>query len=245
MRTEILGFSGGCYWCMEAMFRSLRGVTKVLPGWITPRDRVMVDSAMVDSVLVNGVLVESVLTESVLVWFDPDVIPIESLVAIHQLTHNSSSSHVRRSRYPSAVYVYHGEQYCAVEKALNELALQNDNRNHVQALQHRQASLSQPTAISAPVTLSSQIASSTRMVSPPRMASPARMLSMTQILMIRRFTSSDPGMHDYYYANPDRPFCNAYITPKLSRLLTHYRELVPDDKQTVIAAQQAIKNPKK
>lgn len=229
MRTEILGFSGGCYWCMEAMFRSLRGVTKVLPGWITPRDRVMVDS-----VLVNGVL-----TESVLVWFDPDVIPIESLVAIHQLTHNSSSSHVRRSRYPSAVYVYHGEQYCAVEKALNELALQNDNRNHVQALQHRQASLSQPTAISAPVTLSSQIASSTRMVSPPRM------LLMTQILMIRRFTSSDPGMHDYYYANPDRPFCNAYITPKLSRLLTHYRELVPDDKQTVIAAQQAIKNPKK
>lgn len=229
MRTEILGFSGGCYWCMEAVFRSLRGVMKVLPGWITPRDRVMVDS-----VLVNGVL-----TESVLVWFDPDVIPIESLVAIHQLTHNSSSSHVRRSRYPSAVYVYHGEQYCAVEKALNELALQNDNRNHVQALQHRQASLSQPTAISAPVTLSSQIASSTRMVSPPRM------LSMTQILMIRRFTSSDPGMHDYYYANPDRPFCNVYITPKLSRLLTHYRELVPDDKQTVIAAQQAIKNPKK
>lgn len=229
MRTEILGFSGGCYWCMEAVFRSLRGVMKVLRGWITPRDRVMVDS-----VLVNGVL-----TESVLVWFDPDVIPIESLVAIHQLTHNSSSSHVRRSRYPSAVYVYHGEQYCAVEKALNELALQNDNRNHVQALQHRQASLSQPTAISAPVTLSSQIASSTRMVSPPRM------LLMTQILMIRRFTSSDPGMHDYYYANPDRPFCNAYITPKLSRLLTHYRELVPDDKQTVIAAQQAIKNPKK
>jgi len=33
MATELATLAGGCFWCLEAVFQQLRGVTKVVPGY--------------------------------------------------------------------------------------------------------------------------------------------------------------------------------------------------------------------
>ena len=80
-----VAFGGGCHWCTEAVFASLRG-TEVTQGfaWSGPPD----DQP----------------SEAALVRFDPDVIPLEDLIAVHLRTHASGSDHVLRGKYRSAVY---------------------------------------------------------------------------------------------------------------------------------------------
>lgn len=41
---------------------------------------------------------------------------------------------------------------------------------------------------------------------------------VTRALMLRGFKRSDERFHDYYRTNPDRPFCQTYIDPKLAKL---------------------------
>ncbi len=83
MRT--IGFGGGCHWCTEAVFDSLKGVESVKQGWITPKG--------IDAY-----------SEAVVLRYDPDIIPLQTLIHIHLLTHNSTSNHSMRSKYRSAIY---------------------------------------------------------------------------------------------------------------------------------------------
>ncbi len=82
---QTIGFGGGCHWCTEAVFDSLKGVESVKQGWITPKS-------------VNAY------SEAVLLRFDPDRISLQTLIHIHLLTHNATSNHSMRSKYRSAVY---------------------------------------------------------------------------------------------------------------------------------------------
>ncbi len=90
MAIQKIGFGGGCHWCTEAYFQSLRGVEKVQQGWIAsapPNDA---------------------FSEAVLVHYDPQLIPLKVLVAIHLHTHSATKAHAFREKYRSAVYVLEG-----------------------------------------------------------------------------------------------------------------------------------------
>lgn len=82
-----IGFGGGCHWCTEAVFQSVRGVAKVQQGWICP--------------IGNGDF-----SEAVLVHFDPILIDLTLLVAIHLHSHSATSDHAMRQKYRSAMYVF-------------------------------------------------------------------------------------------------------------------------------------------
>ncbi|WP_282180204.1 peptide-methionine (S)-S-oxide reductase [Maribacter stanieri] len=83
-----VGFGGGCHWCTEAVFMFLRGVTKVAQGFISPKENI------------------EDFSEAVIVHFNPNIIALEDLVAIHLDTHRSTQNHSMRNKYRSGIYFF-------------------------------------------------------------------------------------------------------------------------------------------
>jgi peptide-methionine (S)-S-oxide reductase len=95
-----IGFGGGCHWCTEAVFQTLRGVACVTQGFIQstpPHDT---------------------FSEAVIVDYDPDTIPLDILIAIHLRTHASTSPHKMRGKYRSAVYTFSDAQTAEVKSLI-------------------------------------------------------------------------------------------------------------------------------
>jgi peptide-methionine (S)-S-oxide reductase len=49
---------------------------------------------------------------------------------------------------------------------------------------------------------------------------------VTRVLKHRGFKPSDARFHNYYKSNPERPFCRAYIEPKLAKLRARHNALL-------------------
>lgn len=96
-----IGLGGGCHWCTEAVFQSLRGVARVEQGWI--RSEPPADAW----------------SEAVVVHFDPAVIGLEVLLEIHLRTHASTSAHPMRGKYRSAVYWFERAMVPTIRAALD------------------------------------------------------------------------------------------------------------------------------
>ncbi len=105
IRTQKIGFGGGCHWCTEAVFQQLNGVTKVAQGYISSFDK------------------NDYFSEAVIVSYDPQIINLKDLIEIHLHTHNSTSNHSFRKKYRSAVYYFkeNEKQYEYIEHVLCEL----------------------------------------------------------------------------------------------------------------------------
>ena len=99
-----IGFGGGCHWCTEGVFQSIKGVTHVDQGWIQS----------------DGT--DDWFSEAVIVTFDHNEISQETLIEIHLLTHSSQADHSMRSKYRSAIYFFDEAQEEEIKNAL--LALQ-------------------------------------------------------------------------------------------------------------------------
>ena len=103
MSAQKIGFGGGCHWCTEAVFQSLRGVTEVEQGFIKSH-------APHDSY-----------SEAVVVTYHPDIIPLDVLIDVHLRTHASTSAHKMRGKYRSAVYVFAEGMATEVQALIEEV----------------------------------------------------------------------------------------------------------------------------
>ena len=103
MTQQRIGLGGGCYWCSEAVFQNLRGVSDVAQGFI-------ISQPPHDSP-----------AEAVLVDFDPARISLANLIEIHLRTHASTSGHSLRKKYRSAIYVLDAQQERNAEAILGKL----------------------------------------------------------------------------------------------------------------------------
>ncbi len=104
MNLTPIGMGGGCHWCTEAVFESLKGVGRVEQGWI------------------SSVAPDDSFSEGVIVHFDPAAIRLSDLIEVHLHTHASQSDHSLRARYRSAVYAMDVARLAQADSILNDLA---------------------------------------------------------------------------------------------------------------------------
>jgi len=157
MEDQKIAFGGGCHWCTEAIFLSLKGVLKVDQGFVAPAHE------------------NASFSEAVVVHYDPKKIPLKILIAIHLHTHKSTANHSFRHKYRSAIYTFSQQDAVVANKCLQEL----------------QKEFAEPI--------------------------------VTTVLPFKAFKPSDVMFHNYYYKNPEKPFCKTHINPKLKLLLQSYK----------------------
>lgn len=98
-----IGFGGGCHWCTEAVFMTLRGVGRVQQGFVrsTPPN--------------------DAYSEAVVLNFDSALITQDVLIDIHLRTHASTSQHSMREKYRSAIYTFDDNQLTSCAQTLATL----------------------------------------------------------------------------------------------------------------------------
>lgn len=159
-----IGFGGGCHWCTEAVFQSLKGVVRVEQGWIASEGEA------------------STFSEAVIVHFNSSQISLLVLVEIHLHTHKSTSDHSMRKKYRSAIYYFDLDQQEAVNQLLKGFQTIFDHR------------------------------------------------LITQVLPYLKFKPSSEEMENYYYKNPEKPFCTSFIDPKLKLLIEQFSRYTDNEK---------------
>jgi len=97
---------GGCHWCTEAVFNSLKGVLKVEQGYISSFGE------------------NKTFSEGIIIHYNPAEISLHDLVNVHLHTHASTAAHSFREKYRSAIYSFDPEEINEVENIL--YALQKD-----------------------------------------------------------------------------------------------------------------------
>lgn len=95
-----IGLGGGCHWCTEGVFQSLKGVHKVEQGWIASEGD------------------QHSFSEAVIVHYDPAKISLSVLIEIHLHTHASTSDHSMRDKYRSAIYYFDASEEAKIKQFL-------------------------------------------------------------------------------------------------------------------------------
>jgi len=116
-QSEIAFLGTGCFWCSEAIFKQLRGVTKVTPGYAggtTPNP----SYAQVCTGLTRH-------AEVAKVEFDPDVISYEDLLEVFWYVHDPTSLNRQGNdvgtQYRSIILTATPSQKEKTEKSLKKL----------------------------------------------------------------------------------------------------------------------------
>jgi peptide-methionine (S)-S-oxide reductase len=115
--TEITTLANGCFWCTEAIFKRLKGVKSVLPGYAGGT----VKNPSYDQVCTG----KTGHAESTQIEFDPKVISFEKLLDIFWHTHNPTTLNRQGNdvgtQYRSAIFYHDKKQKEIAEKSKKDL----------------------------------------------------------------------------------------------------------------------------
>ena len=116
-KTEIATLANGCFWCTEAIFRRLKGVKSVLPGYAGGT----VKNPSYDQVCTG----KTGHAESIQIEFDPEVIPFEKILDIFWHTHDPTTLDRQGNdvgtQYRSAIFYHDERQKEIAEKSKKEI----------------------------------------------------------------------------------------------------------------------------
>ena len=119
--TEQLTLGGGCFWCLEAVYRELRGVTKVESGYagghVDHPDYAQVSSGTTGH------------AEVVDVTFDPKQVSRDDILHVYFTIHDPTTPNRQGAdvgtQYRSVAFFRTPEQKAAIEKAIADAAVEH------------------------------------------------------------------------------------------------------------------------
>src|SRR6266513_3028701 len=116
-KTETVTLANGCFWCSEAVFKRLKGVKSVLPGYAGG----IVKNPSYDQVCTG----KTGHAESTQIEFDPKVISFEKILDIFWHTHNPTTLNRQGNdvgtQYRSAIFYHNQKQEVIAEKSKKTL----------------------------------------------------------------------------------------------------------------------------
>lgn len=114
---EQITFGAGCFWCTEAVFQNLRGVSKVVSGYMGGHKQ---DPTYSD--ICNG---DTGHAEVIQVEYDPEIISFDELLLIFFKTHNPTTRNQQGndigSQYRSVIFYHTNEQKTAAQVMIDKL----------------------------------------------------------------------------------------------------------------------------
>jgi peptide-methionine (S)-S-oxide reductase len=117
MKLELATFGNGCFWCTEAVFKRLKGVDTVLPGFSggtikNPAYREVISGRTGHA-------------EVLQVTFDPSVISYDKLLSVFFATHDPTTLNRQGNdvgtQYRSIIFYHTDDQKALIEKKLSAL----------------------------------------------------------------------------------------------------------------------------
>src|SRR3989344_2623564 len=108
-RSEIATFAGGCFWCTEAIFKRLKGVKLVIPGYSGGNPPAGGENPTYDQVC-SGTTGHA---EAIRIEFDPRIISYEKLLEVFFKLHDPTTLNRQGNdvgtQYRSAIF-YHDQK---------------------------------------------------------------------------------------------------------------------------------------
>jgi peptide-methionine (S)-S-oxide reductase len=115
--TELATFGGGCFWCLDAAFRLLRGVEKSVSGYAGGKRPNPTYEQVCAGVTGHAEVVQ--------LTFDPSIISYRDLLGvlftIHDPTTLNRQGNDIGTQYRSVVYFHSAEQEAAVRQTIADL----------------------------------------------------------------------------------------------------------------------------
>ena len=121
-QLETATFAGGCFWCTEAIFDRLKGVTSVVPGYAASQ----VEHPSYEAVCTG----RTGAAEAIQITYDPAIISYETLLDIFWHTHDPTTlnrqGNDRGTQYRSAIFYENEQQKEAALKSKEALEQSGD-----------------------------------------------------------------------------------------------------------------------
>ena len=168
---ETAVFGGGCFWCTEAIFQSLRGVESVVSGYAGPSASSGQAAPTYEQVSMGN----TGHAEVVKIEFDPSVISFKQLLEVFFATHDAMT--------PNRQGADAGPQYRSLILYTTDL----------------------------------QRAEAEKFIKPP---------VVTELKPLEKFYTAEEYHQNYYQTNPDKPYCQVVIGPKLAKLRQKFGPLL-------------------
>lgn len=127
MNKKLATLAGGCFWCTEAIFKRLKGIKTVNPGYTGGN----FENPSYEEVSTGN----TGHTEAIQIEFDPSIIPYEKLLDIFWHTHNPTTLNRQGndvgSQYRSVIFYHDFAQKKIAEKSKIDFEKQGVYQNPI------------------------------------------------------------------------------------------------------------------